>query len=138
VIVWKVHRFARSVSHPLRALVTFQSLGVHFVSLSESLDTSTPAGKMVFTVLGAVAGLERSLIVKRVKARLRNARAKGKRLGRPRIIVDASGIATLRKAGVLGDDLPGNGAEQGDRTAGASLLAQKRFAVCFYWGHRLA
>lgn len=99
VIVWKFDRFARSVSHLLRALENFQALGIHFVSLSESLDTSTPAGKMVFTVLGAVAELERSLIVERVKAGLRNARAKGKRLGRPRCVVDASRIAQLRAQG---------------------------------------
>ena len=83
VIVWKFDRFARSVSHLIRALENFQALGIQFVSLSESIDTSTPAGKMVFTVLGAVAELERSLIVERVRAGLRNARAKGKRLGRP-------------------------------------------------------
>ena len=53
------------------------------MSLSEQLDTSTPTGKMVFTVLGAVAELERSLIVERVRAGMRNARAKGKRIGRP-------------------------------------------------------
>ena len=53
------------------------------MSLSESLDTSTPAGKMVFTVLGAVAELERSLIAERVRAGMRNARIKGKRIGRP-------------------------------------------------------
>jgi DNA invertase Pin-like site-specific DNA recombinase len=88
VVVWKFDRFARSVSHLLRALETFQSLGIDFVSLTEGVDTSTPMGKMVFTVLGAVAELERSLIVERVKAGLRNARAKGKRLGRPRRIVD--------------------------------------------------
>jgi DNA invertase Pin-like site-specific DNA recombinase len=99
VIVWKFDRFARSVSHLLRALETFQELGIDFVSLSESLDTSTPAGKMVFTVLGAVAELERSLIVERVKAGLRNARAKGKRLGRPRVILDVYRIAELRDAG---------------------------------------
>ncbi len=100
VIVWKFDRFARSVSHLLRALQTFQALGINFVSLSESLDTSTPAGKMVFTVLGAVAELERSLIVERVKAGLRNARAKGKRLGRPRVILDVYRIAELRNAGL--------------------------------------
>lgn len=99
VIVWKFDRFARSVSHLLRALETFQSLGIHFVSLSESLDTSTPAGKMVFTVLGAVAELERSLIVERVKAGLRNAKAKGKRLGRPKRVVDLRRIAALRAQG---------------------------------------
>jgi DNA invertase Pin-like site-specific DNA recombinase len=83
VVVWKFDRFARSVSHLLRALEGFQSLGIEFVSLSEQLDTSTPTGKMVFTVLGAVAELERSLIVERVRAGMRNARAKGKRIGRP-------------------------------------------------------
>src|SRR5215471_4383922 len=99
VIVWKFDRFARSVSHLLRALETFQALGINFVSLSESLDTSTPAGKMVLTVLGAVAELERSLIVERVKAGLRNARAKGRRLGRPKVSIDSARIATLRRAG---------------------------------------
>src|ERR1700680_119557 len=88
VIVWRFDRFARSVSHLLRALETFEALGIAFVSLSEQMDTTTPAGKLIFTVLGAVAELERSLIVERVKAGLRNARAKGKRLGRPRVAVD--------------------------------------------------
>jgi len=83
VVVWKFDRFARSVSHLLRALENFQALGIEFVSLTEGVDTSTPAGKMVFTILGAVAELERSLICERVKAGLRNVRAKGKRLGRP-------------------------------------------------------
>jgi len=99
VVVWRFDRFARSVSHLLRALETFKALGVEFVSLSEQVDTSTPTGKMVFTVLGAVAELERSLIVERVKAGLRNARAKGKRLGRPRKVVDARKVAALRDAG---------------------------------------
>jgi len=100
VVVWKFDRFARSVSHLLRALENFRALGIEFVSFSEQMDTSTPAGKMVFTVLGAVAELERSLIVERVKAGLRNARAKGKRLGRPKRVVDARRIAALRAQGV--------------------------------------
>jgi DNA invertase Pin-like site-specific DNA recombinase len=99
VVVWKFDRFARSVSHLLRALETFKALGIDFVSLSEQVDTSTPAGKMVFTVLGAVAELERSLIAERVRAGIRNARAKGKTLGRPRVAVDASRIAALRAQG---------------------------------------
>src|SRR5579859_4492281 len=99
VIVWKFDRFARSVSHLLKALDTFRALGVDFVSLSENLDTSTPAGRMVFTVLGAVAELERSLIIERVRAGIRNAKAKGKRLGRPRVFVDARRIASLRANG---------------------------------------
>lgn len=100
IVVWKFDRFARSVSHLLRALETFNSLGIAFVSLSEQMDTSTPAGKMIFTVLGAVAELERSLIAERVKAGLRNARAKGKRLGRPRVAVDAAQVAVLRSQGL--------------------------------------
>src|ERR1700740_3703661 len=78
VVVWRFDRFARSVSHLLRALETFNSLGVQFVSLSEQVDTSTPTGKMVFTVLGAVAELERSLIAERVRAGLGNGMGKGK------------------------------------------------------------
>ena len=100
MIVWRFDRFARSVSHLLRALETFQSLGIHFVSLSESLDTSTPADRMVFTVLGAVAGPERSLIAERVRADLRNAPAKGKRLGRPRVTVNRDRIGHLRAQGL--------------------------------------
>jgi DNA invertase Pin-like site-specific DNA recombinase len=99
VVVWKFDRFARSVSHLLRALETFKALGIEFVSLSEQVDTSTPTGRMIFTVLGAVAELERSLIAERVRAGLRNARAKGKRLGRPRVTVDAARIARLRASG---------------------------------------
>jgi len=99
VCVWRFDRFARSVSHLLRALETFKALGIEFVSFSEQMDTSTPAGKMVFTVLGAVAELERSLIVERVRAGLRNARAKGKTLGRPRVAVDAPRVSRLRAQG---------------------------------------
>ncbi len=99
ICVWRFDRFARSVSHLLRALETFKALGIDFVSFSEQMDTSTPAGKMVFTVLGAVAELERSLIVERVRAGLRNARAKGKKLGRPRVAVDAARIGRLRAQG---------------------------------------
>ena len=99
VVVWRFDRFARSVSHLLRALDIFRSLGIEFVSLSEQVDTSTPTGKMIFTVLGAVAELERSLIAERVRAGLRNARAKGKRLGRPRKVSDAGEIKRLRAQG---------------------------------------
>jgi DNA invertase Pin-like site-specific DNA recombinase len=100
VCVWRFDRFARSVSHLLKALETFKALGIEFVSYSEQMDTSTPAGKMVFTVLGAVAELERSLIVERVKAGLRNAKAKGKVLGRPRKVLDLKKIAALQTRGV--------------------------------------
>jgi DNA invertase Pin-like site-specific DNA recombinase len=83
VAVWKFDRFARSVSHLLRALETFRALGIEFVSLTEQVDTTTPMGKMIFTVLGSVGELERGLISERCKAGMRNARAKGKLIGRP-------------------------------------------------------
>lgn len=99
VVVWRFDRFARSVSHLLKALENFRSLGIEFVSLSEQVDTSTPTGKMVFTVLGAVAELERSLIAERVRAGLRNARAKGRKLGRPRKVTKPEVITRLRSQG---------------------------------------
>jgi DNA invertase Pin-like site-specific DNA recombinase len=76
VLVWRFDRFARSVSHLLQALETFRTVGIDFVSISEQVDTSTATGKMVFTVLGAVAELERSLIAERVRMGLQNARKK--------------------------------------------------------------
>jgi DNA invertase Pin-like site-specific DNA recombinase len=73
-----------------------EPLGIESVGLSEQVDTSAPTGKMVFTVLGAVAELGRSLIVERVKAGLRNAKAEGRKLGRPRKVVDATRIPAMR------------------------------------------
>jgi DNA invertase Pin-like site-specific DNA recombinase len=83
--------------HWLRAFQAFKALVD--VCLSKQVDTSTPTGKMVFTVLGAVAELERSLIAERVRAGLRNARAKGKRLGRPPVQVNAGRVMALRRSG---------------------------------------
>ena len=99
VLVWKFDRFARSTSHLLKALETFQSLKIDFVSLTEGIDTSTPVGAMVFTILGAVGQMERELIRERIRAGVRNARAKGRKLGRPRVAVDASAVASMRAAG---------------------------------------
>ena len=100
VLVARFDRFARSTRHLVLALEEFQSLGVHFISLSESIDTSTPIGKMVFTIIGAVAELERSLIRERVVMGLERARKQGKRLGRPRRVVDRERIVDLRRAGM--------------------------------------
>jgi DNA invertase Pin-like site-specific DNA recombinase len=83
VVCWKFDRFARSTSHLLRALETFRALGIDFVSVTEQIDTTTPTGKMVFTILGSVGEIERSLCVERVKCGMKNARAKGKLIGRP-------------------------------------------------------
>ena len=133
IVVWKFDRFARSVSHLLRALETFQTLGIEFVSLTEGVDTSTPAGKMVFTVLGAVAELERSLIRERVKAGLRNAKAKGKHVGRPKLALDGSHVARLRAQGLswltIGKRLGvGEGTVRRVALASAKTLASARAA----------
>ena len=99
VLVARFDRFARSTRHLVLALDEFQALGIDFISLSESVDTSTPMGKMICTVIGAVAELERSLIRERVSMGLKRARREGKRLGRPRVKVDSPRIAGLRIQG---------------------------------------
>jgi len=101
VVCWKFDRFARSTRHLVTALETFNALGVDFISLSESVDTSTPMGKMVFTVISAVAELERSLIKERVILGLQRAKREGKRLGRPGgPPVDAEAVRRLRIKGM--------------------------------------
>ena len=92
VLVARFDRFARSTRHLVLALEEFNALDIDFISLSESIDTSTPMGKMVYTVIAAVAELERSLIGERVVMGINRAKVKGKRLGRPR-----GSKASLRK-----------------------------------------
>ncbi len=99
VLVARFDRFARSTRHLVLALEEFNALGVDFISLSESVDTSTPMGKMIYTVIAAVAELERSLIRERVVMGLQRAKAQGKKLGRPRVAVDADRVAALRAQG---------------------------------------
>jgi len=100
VLVARFDRFARSTKHLVLALEEFDSLGIDFVSLNESVDTSTPMGKMIFTVIGAVAELERSLIRERVMMGLDRANRQGKKLGRPKKLVDREQVATLRAKGL--------------------------------------
>ena len=100
VVVARFDRFARSTRHLILALEEFHSLGIDFISHNESVDTSTPMGKMVFTVIGAVAELERSLIKERVMMGLERARKQGKQLGRPKIIVDREKVVRLREEGL--------------------------------------
>ena len=83
VLVWKFDRFARSVSHLLRALEEFHHLRIRFISVQDQVDTESPMGKAMFTIVGAMAELESSLISERVKAGMEAARARGKSLGRP-------------------------------------------------------
>ena len=83
----------------MNALAELEALGIAFVSLRDNLDLTTLAGRLMFQIIGAMAEFEPALIQERVKAGLRNARAKGKRLGRPRVFVNESRIATLRASG---------------------------------------
>jgi DNA invertase Pin-like site-specific DNA recombinase len=100
VLVWKIDRFGRSLKHLVNALADLWAYGVAFVSFRDNLDLSTPSGRLMFQIIGAMAEFERSLIQERVKAGLRNARAKGKKFGRPRVEIDAVRVATLRREGL--------------------------------------
>lgn len=99
VLVWKLDRFGRSLRHLVNAIAELEALGLAFVSLRDNLDLSTPSGRLMFHVIAAMAEFERTLIQERVKAGLRNARAKGKKLGRPRAQFDESKIETLLATG---------------------------------------
>jgi len=99
VLCWRFDRFARSTTHLLLSLEQFRNLGVDFVSFQENIDTSSPLGSAIFTIISAIAQLERDIIRERVKMGLRRAKAQGKQLGRPRVIVDADRIAALRAEG---------------------------------------
>jgi len=97
VAVWRFDRFARSTTHLLQALEEFRVLGVSFVSLREAVDTTTPVGKVLFTLIAAISEFERSMIQERVKAGVARAQANGKHCGRPRRELD------LRAAQILLD-----------------------------------
>jgi DNA invertase Pin-like site-specific DNA recombinase len=99
VVVWKIDRFGRSLKHLVNSLAELGALGVAFVSFGDNLDLTTPSGRLMFQIIGAMAEFERALIQERVRAGLRNAQAKGKRLGRPRVVVDVLRIASLRAQG---------------------------------------
>jgi DNA invertase Pin-like site-specific DNA recombinase len=100
VLVWKLDRFARSLKHLVTALAELQSLGVAFVSVSDNLDLTTPAGRLMFHIVGAMAEFERELCRERILAGQRYARAKGKHLGRPRVQVDLERIRKMRVSGM--------------------------------------
>ena len=100
VLVWKVDRFGRSLRHLVNALAELGALGVAFVSLRDNLDLSTPSGRLMFAVIGAMAEFERALIQERVKAGLSNARAKGQQLGRPQRIVHRESILQMKAEGL--------------------------------------
>lgn len=100
VVVYRYDRFARSLRHLVNALEDFRALGIEFVSLHEGVDTSTPNGRLVFGIFASIAEFERELIRDRVRSGLAAVKAKGRRLGRPRVIVDAVRIGALRAQGL--------------------------------------
>src|SRR6202035_4330664 len=99
IVVWRFDRFARSTKHLLLALKEFRALGIQFISYMENIDTSSALGQALFTIVSAVAQLERELIRERVTAGIRNARTNGKTLGRPKSGVDSERILQLRAQG---------------------------------------
>jgi DNA invertase Pin-like site-specific DNA recombinase len=99
VVVYRFDRFARSPIELLTALEEFRTLKVDFVSLHENVDTTTPGGKLMFTMIAAFAEFEREIIRERVRSGLATARANGKRLGRPRRNPDVEQIRALRRSG---------------------------------------
>jgi DNA invertase Pin-like site-specific DNA recombinase len=92
LVVWRLDRLGRHLRHLVTLLEELQSLGVAFVSLGEGIDCTTPAGKLQLHVLGALAEFERARIAERVKAGLARVRSTGRRLGRPRAILDADAL----------------------------------------------
>ena len=99
LLVWRFDRFARSTRHLINALEEFKNLGIDFVSYQENIDTSSPLGGAIFTIISAVAQLERDIIAERVKAGLRRAVEAGKRLGRPKVSVDVKRVRVMRSEG---------------------------------------
>ena len=85
VLVWRFDRFARSTKELINALEEFSNLGVDFISYKENIDTSTPAGKILFTMISAFAEFERAIIRERVIAGMEKAKARGVKIGRPKI-----------------------------------------------------
>ena len=124
VVVWKFDRFARSLKTLISGLELCRSLGIDFVSVTEAVDTSLPAGELVFQMIGAVAQFEQSLIGERVRSGLENARAKGKVLGRPPLArLTTAQIRQLRN-------------ERAQKRVPFRVLA-KQFGISVWTAHRL-
>ena len=103
VLVWRFDRFARSIEQLVMALAEFRTLGIDFVSAQEALDTSTPMGKAMFTIIGAMAELERNVIRERILAGLEHARTRGtksgRQIGRPVVVFDRAQVVQMRNQG---------------------------------------
>jgi DNA invertase Pin-like site-specific DNA recombinase len=96
VLCWRLDRLARSLKHLVTMVEEFQALGIAFVSLTESIDATTPGGKLQLHLFAALAEFERSLISSRVRLGMQRARAQGKHLGRPRRMVTDADLTAVR------------------------------------------
>ena len=101
VLCWRFDRFARSTKHLITALEEFRHLGIEFISYHENIDTSSPLGKAMFTIVSAIAELERNILLERVRAGLKRAKENGAILGRPkRLDLDIKELQKMRKKGL--------------------------------------
>ena len=139
ILVWKIDRFGRSLKHLVNSLAELAALGVAFISLRDNLDLSTPSGRLMFQIIGAMAEFERALIQERVRAGLRNARAKGKRLGRPRIICRCLNDCRPACSRVLlGRDPHRGWNKQGNRSTGGGRVSQRTMSLAIHFSSRQA
>jgi DNA invertase Pin-like site-specific DNA recombinase len=99
VLVWASDRIARSVKHFLEVLDELNDLGIEFVSFREQIDTGGPLGRAIVVIIGAIAELERNLIIERVRAGMRRARLEGRQIGRPALALDREAILVDRRRG---------------------------------------
>jgi DNA invertase Pin-like site-specific DNA recombinase len=99
LLVWAFDRLARSVKHFLEVLDELTHLNIEFISFRENIDTSGPLGRAMIVIIGAIAELERNLIIERVRSGMRRARLEGRRLGRPPLNVDRDAVVRDRSRG---------------------------------------
>lgn len=99
VLVWKLDRLGRSLKHLVTTIEDLSAYGVAFISLRDNLDLSTPSGRLMMHIIGAMAEFERELIRERVTAGIHAARQRGSRIGRPRVYVSSDKVRALRDAG---------------------------------------
>ncbi len=99
IVIWRLDRLGRSLRHLVNLLADLESLGIALISLKDSLDFSTPSGRLMFQLVSAFSEFERNVIRERVQAGLKHAQAKGKKLGRPKVAVDTSKVMQLRAEG---------------------------------------
>ena len=100
VLVWAPDRIARSVKHFLDVLDELKRLNIEFVSFREQIDTGGPLGRAIVVIIGAIAALERNLIVERVRAGMRRARPEGRHIGRMPLVLDHEAISSDRCQGL--------------------------------------